>query len=837
MIQIVAKRLFSGAEKAVFVFPPSGRLFSTGLKGIYTKFNEILDACPEAERFDLFYTVAHHTGAFEASQEDSPVKSPQRTHATFVYQTILAWDLDGSDTGRALEYTAVVAKVLRTSSESVITIVSGNGIHCIVNLKTWIRTQNYFTENREAYREICRTITAECLKLGLPLDPTSKQCDPSIFEPARVLRMPGTVNKKPGRADSQCRLLQYSDQLLEIDLFELSGLKARAAENVSPAEIRRQYPAPDFAEMAKECGFVRWTVEHPEEVHEPDYFTLISLLAPQAADSKATIGALEFTPKSLAEHVFKSASNSPSLKGADPQSKWEQAKQYGGRKCSTIGQTYGKCGECPHYQKIPTPLALKSKSHIASEALGYWVLGAKGQYLHPAYEDLAKVYQGESFYVVNEAGRLLAYENGVYKPMTEQRVKAWIEKKMIPSEPLRAAHREEFVSKVKSSEVLSPDEHDARFIQATNGKLNCQNGVLDIVTGKLLPHDPKFGFMYKLPYSVDLGAEAPEEFLTWLGVICQEKEELIDSLLDLMAYCLWPAYDDHLFAYFIGDGANGKSTLIHVMEAIVGVENRSTISIQQLAHNRFAPALLEGKLVNMSEESSGSENELGIEAMNTIKTLSAGGSLMAEHKGEKGFAFINRAKLIFSANRAPRFKESGHAISRRMLVIPFGHKITDPDSRVEQRLIEQVPAIVAMLIRRIQANLTRNGGRFIVERGGAEAEHAKVLMLVGTGTAYQWAQENISPAHALTEDDYIVVDDAYQNYREWCDSNGLAKPVSKHVFSRVICEHVLAHASGRKSKVKRIAGKTTRVYTHVKYKTLEEELVNEESKEKAEATG
>lgn len=804
MIQIVAARVFPGAEKPVFVYTQPSLLVAN-LSAVFKDFHSVLEKLQPDERYNLFYTLGHHSGAGSGEK-------PQRLKTTFEHQSHIHFDIDQADSQRAHEYSAVVAKVVQAPSEASTLVGSGHGIHVLYALRHPARSSKYFDENREAYKELIRLINEELEKQHLP-----GYADPNVFDASRVLRLPGTENRKPGLPVKQCVLIQQSDLMLDIDLKKVSGLEAREKERISPTERRRSYPAPDFQELVKECHFVRWAIAKPEELHEPQAFDLCSTLAACPSDAKSTLAGAEYSPKELAELVLSKATKSASLKRQGFEQKWEQAETYGAPKCTTIHNKWiGGCERCPHWGKIPTPLALRSPHFISSTNNGYWVFGAKGP-LHPHYEDLSRVYKIQQPYIVTEESRILGFQATHYKEVPDLRVKAWIDGILVPTEHIRETHRVEFLNRIRSTQALNGMADTEFFTESIKGKLNCSNAVLDIPSGKILPHSPDYGFLYKLPYDINLEHTGSEFFLDWLSTVTADRPELMESILDIMAYALWPSYDDHMFAYFIGEGANGKSTLIHVIQALVGKDNYSTASIQQLGTNRFAPAQLEGKLVNLSEESSGGGEEISFEAMNTIKALSAGDDLLVERKGQDGFTFRNKAKLIFSANQSPRFKETGHAIQRRMLVIPFEHKIKAPDPRVETQLLAEVPKIMVMLVKRIQENITRNGGRFIVHRGGGVSEEAKTRVLAGYGSAYEWAKECIESRVDLGVEAYIGVDEAYQHYKVWCDRNGYSKPAAKPSFGRTMCDIIITKAA-RGSQTVSISNKSFRVYTHTRYK-------------------
>lgn len=749
---------------------------------------------------NVYYTVAHHGGLGG--------DKPSRTENSFEYQTLLPFDLDGIEQSRVWEYLPVVAKVLDVSPQTLIFVSSGNGVHVLAQLKTPIRSAKYFKEMRPAYNELVFRINQLLRDQGLP-----GQADPAVWDAGRILRLPNTINHSEKKGTKEAKLLQYPGLVpLDLDILKISGLDRVALENISPAQLKKNYPRPDFPEVVKECRFMSWLVEKPGEVHEPQFMAALGLLGAMSPGDKVTVGEKELAPKELAAQVFDSACNSKSLKRGDFDRKWEHGSRYGAPKCSTISnQWIGGCEKCPHFHKINTPLALKSEDHVSSEGNGYWVMGKNGP-LHPHYSDLAKIFRREHSYVSCEPDRVFTFEQTHYRPTGGLTIKSWLERKAGHEEYIREAHRNEFLKKIMVSNAISEQQELDLFEQSVRGKLNCRNGVLDVVQGVLIPHTPTNGFRYVLPYDF-APDQVSEFFLDWLGEMMQNRTELMEAVLDMMAYCLWPSYDDHVFAYFVGDGANGKGTLIHLLQELLGRENYSAISMSQLASNRFAPANLEGKLANVSEESSGAE--LSFEEMNIIKDLSAGGEIQVERKGQNPFNLRNRAKMIFSANKPPRFREQGVAIRRRLLVIPFDFQITAADPRIEKTLLQEVPKICSMLVTRIQENLKANGGRFVVSRGGADAAAAQERVLLAGNSVVEWGKSSLDSSVSLSEDRYIACKEAYTRYTLWCEENNY-KPMNSVAFGHSMMNVLTPIAKG--TRVIRVGGKPTRVYPHTQWK-------------------
>jgi phage/plasmid-associated DNA primase len=229
-------------------------------------------------------------------------------------------------------------------------------------------------------------------------------------------------------------------------------------------------------------------------------------------------------------------------------------------------------------------------------------------------------------------------------------------------------------------------------------------------------------------------------------------------------------------------------------------------------------------MINLSEESSG--YEVSYEEANIIKTLSAGGSLFVERKGQDGFDLRNKAKLIFSTNKAPIFRDQGLAIKRRMLVVPFEHKIEKIDSRVGARLVAEAPKILSMLSRRLKENVVKNQGRFVVNRGGGTTEKARRRMLGTSSTPARWARERIVSSVELGKQTWVLCSELYADYLSWCEQEGIKNPVNKLTFSKHLFEYSLSPAS--QSSVVWAGDKNTRAVTFCRFRQEGDEVEDHE---------
>jgi P4 family phage/plasmid primase-like protien len=768
------------------------------IMSLFANYKDMLAPMSPDDRENLFYTLGHHAGAYVST-------TPQRSASTFESQSVIAFDIDGMSPDDLLkwrDYAKILADIIGATPESFNIICSGNGLHFIFHLAYQINQVSYFKNNKPYYNATC-----ERIDLAIKEAELSGHADPVIFDPARVLRVPGTKNVKLGKPTTDCVMLQESVAQLQLDWKVASGIGDIAEKNVTPAQIRRNYPLPDFPKIYQECRFIQHCVAHPEEVHEPDAFALFSLLAPMPPASRVFVGMEEKNGQEIARYVFDNAESSASLKRTDFDKKWSDAGKYGARKCSTMAEEWPGCKECPHYGKIITPLALKSEDHIESEQQGFWCYNASGEITNPHYADLTRVFKKECSAVTLSGSRVYSFNGKFYNETPELVLKNWIQNKVKPSDPLRDRHRMEFVKSIHANTALTLNQEDDFLHQAPKGKLNLKNGVLDIRTGELIPHSPAMGFTYSLPHEYTPGL-ASEYFLDWLSDVMLHRAELIESVLDFMAYCLWPDYDDHVFAMLLGGGKNGKSTLLELIRTIVGKENTTAISLWQLTSTRFAAIELNNKLVNLCEETSG--REMSYEQMNQLKILSSGGSLFVERKGEQGFSMTSTAKLMFSANTMPKIPEYEEAVKRRLLIIPFDKQFETPDERIGRKLRDEAPAILSMLIAHIQRKISEDGV-YKVYRGGVDAQAEQKKALMSNSSVAAWYAERVEQKIG----NYVTLDAAYADYRDWSTKAGLVNLANRLTFGKYLARFYYPPGEKEHERIKRISGLNTRVINNI----------------------
>lgn len=148
-----------------------------------------------------------------------------------------------------------------------------------------------------------------------------------------------------------------------------------------------------------------------------------------------------------------------------------------------------------------------------------------------------------------------------------------------------------------------------------------------------------------------------------------DKEE-IDLIFEWLGFCLIKGYPLQKLLILHGSGGNGKSTLINFVSDFLGSKNVSNISLDTLQNEKFGRAHLKGKLLNGCADIS----DTFFKSTDFIKGLTGNDTIYAEFKGEDGFSFTNFAKLIFSANTLPSFRDRSEGLERRLILLPMNKK-------------------------------------------------------------------------------------------------------------------------------------------------------------------
>lgn len=308
---------------------------------------------------------------------------------------------------------------------------------------------------------------------------------------------------------------------------------------------------------------------------------------------------------------------------------------------------------------------------------------------------------------LDQSGRLLVYRAGVYTEGSREITSVAAE---LLGDMYRPMHLRSLL------EPLEAELHtEGRVIPENPDRalVNVANGLLDPFTGTLHAHTPNHLSMAQLPVKWDPAATCPT-FDRWLTEVADDRG---DDLLEAVALVLDHRGQRQRKAVFLhGPTRSGKSTFVRAVEALVGHNARSAVTLHELTSDRFACADLFGKVLNTANELSGSH----VDDLSTFKQVTGDDPVRAQHKYGRAFVFRNRALFIFAGNELPTVSEISGAYLARVRPYRFPHSFEGhEDPTLEQRIRQELPGILVRLVEAIRRFEQR--GNYLVDDRSQQA--------------------------------------------------------------------------------------------------------------------
>lgn len=298
--------------------------------------------------------------------------------------------------------------------------------------------------------------------------------------------------------------------------------------------------------------------------------------------------------------------------------------------------------------------------------------------------------------------------------------------------------------------------------------INCENGTLDLKTGKFRDHDPEDKITKIANVIFDLNAKCPR-FEQFVDEVMSNDADKSAFLQKALGYAL--SGDSRYECMFILYGAttrNGKSTLMESVLRVFG-DYGATVTPETIAakqRNSSGPsedlARLAGKrLANISEPSRG----LRLNAAQ-VKSMTGNDSINARFLHCNSFDYRPQFKLFINTNYLPNVDDMSLFSSNRVRVIPFDRHFEpqeqDPNLKYLFSEESSKSAILNWLIE----------GWNLLQKEGLSSPTAVVEAIE------EYAHDSNKIA-LFAEDELVAIENAevrtsrvYERYKEWCAANG-----------------------------------------------------------------
>ena len=331
--------------------------------------------------------------------------------------------------------------------------------------------------------------------------------------------------------------------------------------------------------------------------------------------------------------------------------------------------------------------------------------------------------------------------------------------------------------------------------------INMKNGVFNLRTKKIMPHNPKYFFINEIPITYDPDAKCPK-IIKFLSEVAKEKD--IPVLQEFGGYILYRDYIFHKALLLLGGGKNGKSVFINLLKAFVGRDNTSDKELQTLANDKFASSKLYGKLLNAAADiSAAALNQTG-----KFKSLVGNDIIDAEKKFQDSFSFTNYAKMIFSANMLPITNDDSYAFYRRLIILNFDEtfegKNCDPHILKKLTLPEELSGMFNWAIEGLFRLLKKED--FTYE---TPVEEIREQYKLRSDPVYAFAQKFLS----TDTTGFLLKAEVYGKYVEWSKEQDLPITAS-NMFSQDLTKHLPNIQAGKR----KVEGRQQPSFNFVKWK-------------------
>ncbi len=304
-------------------------------------------------------------------------------------------------------------------------------------------------------------------------------------------------------------------------------------------------------------------------------------------------------------------------------------------------------------------------------------------------------------------------------------------------------------------------------------KINLLNGTFVITPegNYMKPFDRNDFLTHQLPFAYDQNADCPI-FDKYLNRVLPDVEQQ-SVLAEFFGYAFVTSSVLKLekSIILIGSGANGKSVLFDIVNALFGEENISNYSLASLTSKEgYYRARLSDKLINYASEISPSMDST------YFKQLVSGEPIEARLPHGAPFVLRDYAKFIFNTNNLPRDVEHNEAFYRRLYVIKFGETIPvyERDPKLAQKIIAtDLPGIFNWVLYGL--------GRLLQNQGFSKSERIESAISEykqQSDTVFLYMDEKgYEVGQDLAKDSYEL----HNDYQEYCKNSGY-RACSKKTF-------------------------------------------------------
>lgn len=409
-------------------------------------------------------------------------------------------------------------------------------------------------------------------------------------------------------------------------------------------------------------------------------------------------------------------------------------------------------------------------------------------------------WDGKRWKIDNESAPYRAAKETAFRIRQEA---GQIEDRDVAAKVFAWATKSESAARIKSMvDLAKRGERNTRGLLADLARLDseahllsCENGTLDLKTGRLRPHDPEDYLTRLVPVQYQPGAKAPR-WEKFLGEVLEDDQGMIAYVQRAVGYSLTGENSEQVMFLAHGKGSNGKTTFMETIAEIAGEWAVNAAADTFVSAGRSAGtgvpndlARMRGaRLVRVPETEDGTTL-----ARQIVKRITGGDTITARFMYREWFEYLPAFKIWLVTNHLPSIPFTDWAAWRRIHVIPFRRRFEGREQQpfrvLRAELREELPGILAWAVSGAR-EWYRNGGLGTVPMAAQLARDEYHARQDTTGRFLK--DETLDDADANMPRSQL-----YDEYQGWCRDEGLP-PNSRTAFYRAISERGYATVKDRR---------------------------------------
>jgi len=277
--------------------------------------------------------------------------------------------------------------------------------------------------------------------------------------------------------------------------------------------------------------------------------------------------------------------------------------------------------------------------------------------------DAAEHLMEEFTFVSHISGEIFYYANGIFrkngKILISKKCRQYWEVLDIDTTIIN-----EVINIIRDKTTILSDDDNSEIFDTDYTKLILKNGMYDFENNCFSDYNSSVISTIKHPIFYDSLKECPK-FDKFISSCFDSDPIRISQIWEMMALCFIKKYIIQKGFVNYGIGSNGKSTFLAILRNMLGINNTSSIPMQQFQKSQFIGYELRGKCANISADG-------GIEPITKtgyIKSVLGGDAIRCEQKFRDPFDFMPFVTLIFTFNELPIITDASDGFARKIQTI------------------------------------------------------------------------------------------------------------------------------------------------------------------------